>query len=240
MSSSQDQTPRDPRSGGQAAAPLRDAPDAGYTRDPRDTRDTRDTRDAGYPQDARDTRDTGYSRDARDTRDTGRGYVPRPAPQYDDTTARQREGRYEARHEEGMTTPARAAIGLTFMAAVLMMVSGAWNILEGIAAMLRGTFVIVAPNYVYSLSSFGWGLFHAILGAVVFVVGAALFIDKMWARAAGVAVAALSAVINFLFIPYAPLWSIVLIAIDIVVIWALLTPRHQSARLADGGDRSRI
>ena len=238
MSSSQDQTPRDPRSGGQAAAPLRDAPDAGYQRDPRDSRD------AGYTQDSRDTRDTrdaSYARDSRDTRDAGRqGYVPRPAPQYDDTTARQREGRYGGRHEEGLTTPARAAIGLTFMAAVLMMVSGAWNILEGIAAMIRGTFVIVAPNYVYSLSSFGWGLFHAILGAVVFVVGAALFTDKMWARGAGVAVAALSAVINFLFIPYAPLWSIVLIAIDIVVIWALLAPRHHTTRLADGGDRSRI
>jgi hypothetical protein len=212
MSSSQDQTPRDPRSGGQAAAPLRDAPDAGYQRDPRDTRDTRE---AGRHEAGRQA-----------------GYVPRPAPQYDDTAAR--------RYEETPTGPAKAAIGLTLMAAVLMMVSGAWNILEGIAAMLRGTFTVVLPNYVYTLSSFGWGLFHLILGAVVFVVGAALFTDKMWARAAGVAVAALSAVINFLFIPYSPLWSIVLIAIDIVVIWALLAPRHTTARLADGGDRSRI
>ena len=225
MSSSQDQTPRDPRSGGQAAAPLRDAPDAGYQRDPRDTRDTSDMRDT---RDTRDTREAGRHEAGRQA-----GYVPRPAPQYDDTTAARR-------YEETPTGPAKAAIGLTFMAAVLMMVSGAWNILEGIAAMIRGTFVIVAPNYVYSLSSFGWGLFHAILGAVVFVVGAALFTDKMWARGAGVAVAALSAVINFLFIPYAPLWSIVLIAIDIVVIWALLAPRHHTARLADGGDRSRI
>jgi hypothetical protein len=179
-SSSQDQTPRDPGTGG--------------------------TQAAAHPRDAE--------------RQYG---VPRQAPQYDDTTG--------LRREEAGVGPSKTAMGLTFMAGVLMMVSGAWNILEGIAAMIRGTFVIVLPSYVYTLSSGGWGLFHLVLGAVVFAVGAALFTDTMWARAAGVALAALSAIINFLYIPYLPLWSIALIAIDVVIIWALLSPRHRTAHL---------
>ncbi len=177
MSSSQDQTPRDPRTGSQAAAPPRDT--AGQ---------------AGQ-------------------------YVPRPAPQYDDTTQR-----YE---ETAPTTAAHgAAIGFTMMAAVLMMLSGAWNFLEGLAAILRGSFFVVLPNFVYNLSVTGWGWFHLITGAVVFIVGAALLTDKAWARAAGVVVAALSAIINFLYIPYLAWWSAAIIALDLIIIWALLSPRR--------------
>lgn len=156
----------------------------------------------------------------RDARDAERQYVPRPAPQYDDTTMRREE------REGAVTAPARAAMGVTFAAAVMLMVSGAWNFFEGLAAILRGTFFIVLPNYVYTLSATGWGIFHLVMGAVVFLIGASLFLDKLWARAAGVAIAAISAIVNFLYIPYQPFWSIVLIGLDIAVIWALLASRH--------------
>jgi hypothetical protein len=123
-------------------------------------------------------------------------------------------------------------MGFTMMAAVLMMLSGAWNFLEGLAAVLRGSAFPALPGYVYSLSVTGWGWFHLITGAVVFLVGAALITDKAWARGVGVVVAALSAIINFLFIPYLGFtawWSIAVIALDIVIIWALLSPRHRRA-----------
>ena len=184
-------------------------------RDARDGRDMRDTRDG------RDMRD---GRDTRETRDTGRGYVPRPAPQYDDDTTR--------RYEEAPSGRTGAVMGFTMMAAVLMMLSGAWNFLEGLAAVLRGAPFPALPGYVYSLSVTGWGWFHLITGAVVFLVGAALLTDNRMARAAGVVVAALSAIINFLFIPYLGFtawWSLAVIALDIVIIWALLTPRHRHA-----------
>jgi len=139
--------------------------------------------------------------------------VPRPAPHYDQTA--------EAR------SPSGAAIAFTTVAAVLMIMSGAWNILEGIAAIARGSFFVVLPNYAYNLSVSGWGWFHLILGIVVLVAGIALFWDKFWARATGVVLAALSAMVNFLYIPYQPVWSIVIIALDMIVIWALLSPRRR-------------
>jgi len=154
-------------------------------------------------------------------RDAGRQYVPRPAPQYDDTAGREAVGR-----PNGMAT------GFTIAAAVMLMLSGAWNFLEGLAALVGGggAFFTTLPTYVYRLSVSGWGWFHLGVGIAVFVAGAALFMDRIWARAAGVALAVISALVNFITIPYQPTWSFVVIALDIIVIWALLTPRRQVAR----------
>jgi hypothetical protein len=119
-------------------------------------------------------------------------------------------------------------MGFTILAAVMMMLSGIWNFLEGLAAIIKGSFFIVLPNYTYNLSVTGWGWIHLILGAVVFAAGAALLTDKLWARITGVVLVSVSAIFNFLYIPYAPVWSIALIAIDAFVIWALLTPRRET------------
>ena len=175
-----------------------------------------------HDQGPRDT-DTGASRDAgsvsteeTSARETGRRYVPRPAPHYESTSS-------ASGGAHG------AAIGFTLAAAVLMMLSGAWNFLEGIAAVVRGAFFTTQPNYAFDLSVHSWGWFHLILGAVVFVAGAALFLDKWWARAIGVLFAGVSTLVNFLYIPYQPAFSIVIMAIDVVIIWALLTPRRRRA-----------
>jgi hypothetical protein len=143
-----------------------------------------------------------------------RGYVPRPTQSFDDT-------RYEK------AQPSGAALGFTVTAAVLMMVSGLWNFLEGLAAIIKGQFFVVLPNYVYNVSITSWGWIHLILGAAVFVAGVFLFMDKMWARIVGVVLACLSAVANFLYIPYSPVWSVIVIALDVFIVWALLAPRNQ-------------
>jgi hypothetical protein len=145
-----------------------------------------------------------------------RQYVPRPAPGYDDAAAT----------AQG---PSGAVMGLTLMAAVLMMLSGIWSFLEGLAGIIKGTFFVVLPNYAYSVSVTSWGWTHLVIGVVVFLAGACLLADQLWARAAGVVIASLSAIANFLFIPYYPVWSIVVIAIDLFVIWALLSPRRRYA-----------
>ena len=146
--------------------------------------------------------------------DAARGYVPRPAPGYDDVRSADRG-------------PSGAALGLTIMAAVFMMITGLFGFFEGLAAIIRGSFFVVLPNYAYSLSATGWGWLHMILGALVFLTGAALFTDKLWARMTGVVLVAFSALANFVFLPYYPVWAIVIIALDIFVIWALLAPRNR-------------
>lgn len=140
--------------------------------------------------------------------------VPRPAQSFDDS------GRAEPR-------PTGAVLGFSITAAVLMMVSGLWSFLEGLAALIKGEFFVVSPNYVYRINVTGWGWIHLIIGAALFVAGAFLLMDKLWARVVGVAVACLSAVANFLYIPYQPVWSVVVIALDVFIVWALLSPRNR-------------
>ncbi len=147
------------------------------------------------------------------TADTARGYVPRPAPGYDDVSANYRE-------------PSGAAIGLTILAGVFMMVTGVLGFFEGLAAVIRGSFFVTLPNYAFSLSATSWGVVHIILGALLFIAGAALLADQTWARVVGVALAAFMMIANFVYLPYYPVWAIVVIALNAFVIWALLTPRR--------------
>jgi hypothetical protein len=127
--------------------------------------------------------------------------------------------------------PNGMATGFTIAAAVMLLLSGAFSFLEGLAALLKGgAFFITLPNYAYNLPVSGWGWFRLGVGVAVFLAGAALFMDRIWARALGVAVAVVSAVVNFVSIPFSPTWSIVVIAIDLIIIWALLTPRRRQAR----------
>ena len=151
--------------------------------------------------------------DTAATADTARGYVPRPAPGYDDVGATYRE-------------PSGAAIGLTILAAVFMMVTGVLGFFEGLAAVIRGSFFVTLPNYAFSLSATSWGVVHIILGALLFIAGVALFADQTWARVVGVALAAFMMIANFVYLPYYPVWAIVVIALNAFVIWALLTPRR--------------
>jgi hypothetical protein len=165
-------------------------------------------------QSARDTATSAQGTQAgAPSGEAARQYVPRQAP---------RHGASEAN-----VGPSGAAMGFTIAAAVLMMMSGVWNFLEGLAAIIRGSYFHVLPTYAYDLSVRGWGWFHLVLGAVVAIAGVALLTDKIWARIVGVALASISAIVNFLYIPYLPVWSIALIAIDAVIIWALLAPRRE-------------
>jgi hypothetical protein len=169
------------------------------------------------------TMETGSTTAEAGPRETGRHYVPRPAPDYDDARP------YEARHADftDAPPPSGAALGLTIMAAVFMMVAGLLNFFEGLAAIIHGSFLVVLPNYAYSLSALGWGWLNVIVGAVVFVAGAALFAGQTWARIVAVVIAAMAIVANFVALPYYPIWSVVVIALSALVIWALLTPRNR-------------
>lgn len=130
-------------------------------------------------------------------------------------------------NREGVETMARntkraawAAGGTTFAACLMVMV-GAWQVLMGIAAIAEDEVFISTPNYLLQLDLTTWGWTHLILGALAVVVGAFIFSDKEWARWVGILLAILSATAQFFWMPYQPLWSIVVIAIDVFIIWSL-------------------
>jgi len=106
-------------------------------------------------------------------------------------------------------------------AAIMMIIVGVFGALEGLAAIVKSGFYHVPPNYYVNLNAKGWGWIHLIIGIIVVLAGLSLFRGSTWARVVGIFLASVSAISNFLFIPFYPLWSLVIIAINVFVIWAL-------------------
>jgi hypothetical protein len=113
--------------------------------------------------------------------------------------------------------------GIVFAAAMLVMV-GIFQFIAGLVALLNDDFYVVARNYTFDLDVTGWGWIHLIVGALVALTGFSLFAGRTWAAVAAIVLAMLSAIANFFFIPYYPFWSLLIIAIDVWIIWALTRP----------------
>ncbi|MBQ1100464.1 hypothetical protein KBY55_31480 [Streptomyces sp. b94] len=118
--------------------------------------------------------------------------------------------------------------GVVF-AGVLLLLNGALAVLQGIAAIAEDDVYARVGSYVYEFSLTGWGIIHVILGAVVLVTGYGLLKGMAWARLAGIFLASLSLVAQFLFLPYAPVWALIVMAIDVFVIWALASRQERAA-----------
>ena len=100
-------------------------------------------------------------------------------------------------------------------AAVLMILVGVFQTISGLTAIIDDEFFVVTRRTTRSTSTRPPGVDHLLLGIVVFLAGLSLFAQKGWAGMVALALAILSAIANFLFIPYYPFWSIVMIALAV-------------------------
>jgi len=124
-------------------------------------------------------------------------------------------------YTEQARTGGMAVTGLTAFAGVMMIFGGIMAIFQGIAGIAKDDIFVVTRDYAYTFNLTSWGWIHLTLGVLVALAGVALFTGAMWARITGIALASLAMLANFMWLPYYPLWSVVLIAVDAFVIWAL-------------------
>jgi hypothetical protein len=120
------------------------------------------------------------------------------------------------------------ASGLTVVAATFLVIAGVWQALAGIAAIVHDDVYVATPQYIYSFDLTAWGWVHLLLGVVQVVAGFAVLKGQTWARVVGIVIACLSMLASFAFIPHYPLWSILIIALDAGIIWALATYRREA------------
>jgi hypothetical protein len=113
------------------------------------------------------------------------------------------------------------AVGWTIYAAVWMWILGFFHALAGFSAIVEDDIYVATPEYIYQLDVTTWGWIHLIMGALVLFAGFAVFNGSVWARTVGVILAVLSTVANFVWLPYQPLWGLLMIAANVFVIWAL-------------------
>ena len=85
----------------------------------------------------------------------------------------------------------------------------------------KGTAFVPTQETIYALDISTWGWIHLIGGILILIAGWSLFSGATWARVVGITLALLSAIANFASIPYQPFWSILIIVLDVIVIWAL-------------------
>ncbi|MFI6933747.1 hypothetical protein [Streptomyces sp. NPDC050287] len=130
------------------------------------------------------------------------------------------------------STPTESAWarGGVVLAGVLMLVNGILAIFQGISALAKDDVWTTLGDYVYKINLTGWGIILVVLGAVAALTGVGILMGAAWARVTGIFLASLSLIAQFLFLPYAPIWSLIMIAVNIFVIWALAVYRPAGGR----------
>ena len=113
--------------------------------------------------------------------------------------------------------------GITFAGTMLILI-GIFQAIDGLVAIFNDDFFLATQNYTFNLDTTAWGWIHLLLGIVMVLAGWSIFAGKTWAAVVALTLAMLSAVANFFFIPYYPFWSLIMIALDCWVIWALTRP----------------
>lgn len=111
--------------------------------------------------------------------------------------------------------------GPTLFAVLMLVAGGAFQVLEGLAALIGHRFFLVTASYAYRVDITVWGWIHLVLGIVLLAVSIGVLRGSLVARFAAMGLCVLSAVAHFLFIPYQPIWSVLIITVDVAVIWAL-------------------
>ena len=115
-----------------------------------------------------------------------------------------------------------AWVGYIVFAASMMLLAGCFHAIAGLVAIFKDSYYAVPKSgLIVSVDYTAWGWFHLILGIVVAGAGAAIIAGKTWARIVGVIVAMFSALVNITFLSASPVWATIMIAIDVLAIWAL-------------------
>lgn len=118
--------------------------------------------------------------------------------------------------------PSGWTVGWISYAAVMLMLVGGFHAFAGLVGILENDLYVVAGGYLLELDVTTWGWIHLVAGIVVLFAGIGVLSGSTWARVVGVIVAVASTLVNFAWLPWYPLWSLIMITANAFVIWALI------------------
>lgn len=139
------------------------------------------------------------------------------------TETRQTAGQVGMPRQRGQAAPEPTGwVGWIFFAGVIMVLGGTFQAIAGLVALFNSSYFLVpSADLVVAVNYTGWGWVHLVAGILLVVVGFGVMTGQTWARVVGVVLAGISALLNIAFLAAYPLWAIIVIAIDILVIYAL-------------------
>ena len=114
-------------------------------------------------------------------------------------------------------------VGWIVFAAIMMFMLGCFHAIQGLVALLDDQkFLVAVSGLVVSADYAAWGWVHLIGGIIVALAGVSLLAGWLWARIVCVLAAFLSAIVSISFLEAAPIWSAIMVGLDIIIIWALI------------------
>jgi hypothetical protein len=113
----------------------------------------------------------------------------------------------------------------------MLILGGLFSMVDGLVAMVHDEAYLVGEEYVVGLNFQTWGVIHFLVGIVLVAAGFAIANGQVWGRIVGIVVAMVSAFSQIWFITAYPLWTILIIAIDIIVIYALVVQTDETETL---------
>jgi hypothetical protein len=132
------------------------------------------------------------------------------------------EGAFEGTTPRSTTEVSPWAVSFLILAAALMVIGGIFHFIEGQAAVINDDFFVVVRGYAFDMDVSTWGWIHMVGGVIVTLAGIALLSGALWARIVAILVVMASAMINFLTVPYYPVWALIMLVIDGGILWALI------------------
>src|SRR5688572_11995320 len=113
-------------------------------------------------------------------------------------------------------------VGWVFFAAVMLIMLGAFQAIMGLVALFDdGYYLVTGDGLVVHADYTTWGWIHLILGVIAVAAGSGIMVGQTWARIVGIVLAVVSALVNVTFLAAYPIWSVLVITLDVIVIYAL-------------------
>lgn len=120
-------------------------------------------------------------------------------------------------------------VGWVYFAGFMLLLVGVLQVIAGLVALFKDEVYVVAEQNLWLLDYTSWGWGHLLFGVFLLMAGSAIMSGKMWGRVVGIIFAGLSLIANFAFIPVYPFWSILMVTIDILVLYALIVHGREAA-----------
>ncbi|MDE3722586.1 hypothetical protein PWG71_14435 [Nocardiopsis sp. N85] len=130
-----------------------------------------------------------------------------------------------------------SANGWQYFVATLLIVIGLVNVIQGMVALFTPEYYVVGSSEMLVMAYDSWGVLLGLWGAVLVVAGLAVLSGSTWARVFAIVLACLNALAQMAFVMAMPLWSMMAIAIDLLVIFGL-TAGWPDRNRAEGGGTS--
>ncbi len=112
-------------------------------------------------------------------------------------------------------------VGWIFFAGFMMILQGFFSAIVGLTAIFNSDWLVVTNSQLLVLDLTTWGWTYLILGLVILVAGFQIMQGAVWARAVGVVAAMFSAIAALASLELHPWWSVIIIMVDVLIIYAL-------------------